>query len=62
MINNYGNIDVPNGTRRFDPNLKLYSGIPYMINTDNNIKRWRVNEKICRWIPIKLKKCAIELK
>ena len=39
MIDNYGDADVSKGTRRIDPALTFYLGIPLMINTNKDIKK-----------------------
>ena len=41
MIDNYGDSDVSNGTRRIDLALKFYSDIPLIINTNKDIKKGR---------------------
>ena len=51
MINNYGDADVSNGTRRIDPALKKYSGIPLIINIKKEIKKEKANSTSCRVIP-----------
>ena len=56
MIDNYGDADVAHGTRRIDPALNFYSGIPLMININKDIKKGRANGTLCRVISIKLKK------
>ena len=55
VIDNYGDADVSNGTRRIDPALKFYSGIPFMMNTNKEIKKGKANGTLRRGISIKLK-------
>ena len=54
MIDNYGNANVSNGIRRINTDLKIYSGITLMINTNKYIKKGRENSTLCRGVSIKL--------
>ena len=55
-IDKFGYADASNGNRQVDPAVKMYVGIPLVINTNNGIKTGTSNGTLCRSISIKLKK------
>ena len=50
-----GDNDVRTGNKKIDPALKFYSGIPLMINTNDELDKGRANGTLCRGIGVKLK-------
>ena len=56
VIDNYGDADIKVGTsKRIDPTLILYSGIPLMITTNKDLEKGRGNGTLYRGISVKLK-------
>ena len=56
IIDNYGDAAVKVGTsKHIDPPLILYSGIPLMITTNDDLEKGRDNGTLCRVISVKLK-------
>ena len=59
IITNCGDADVVTShNKTIDPELKLYTNIPLMINTNDDIENFRANGTLCRGCTVKLKPSA----